>query len=109
MATPEQLAQFRRMIGELTNAAPWDDAYCTQVIDASSSLNAAATRAWEEKAAIYAGMIDTTESGSSRRLSQLQAQALNMAGYYRKLTEGEAEGEDPTLTGYAYVVQIERP
>lgn len=108
MATPEQIAQFRRMIGELSNTAPWDDAYVSSVIDASASLNAAAARAWEEKAALYAGMVDTAESGSSRRLSQLQDQALKMAAHYRGLAAGEAVGDETDLTGYSYSVPIER-
>lgn len=108
MATSEQIAQFRRMIGELSNTAPWDDAYVSQVIDASASLNAAAARAWEEKAAIYASMVDVTESGSSRRLSQLQEQALRMAAHYRGLAEGESVEDEVDLTGYSYTVPIER-
>lgn len=108
MATPEQIAQFRRMIGELQNESPWDDAYVSSVIDASASLNAAAARAWEEKAAIYASMVDTTESGSQRRLSQLQEQALKMAAHYRGLAAGEAVEEETDLTGYTYSVPIQR-
>jgi len=106
MATSDQITQFRRMIGELTDVEPWTDAYISSLIDASTSLNAAASQAWLEKAGYYASMVDTTESGSGRRLSQLRTGALEMSEYYKKLAEGDAE-ED--LTGYAYTVEIERP
>lgn len=109
MATSEQITQFRRMIGELTDAEPWTDAYISDLIDASASMNAAASQGWLEKAATYAGMVDMGESGSTRRLSQLRTSALEMAGYYRKLAEGEAAEGEEDLTGYAYVVEIERP
>jgi len=107
MATPEQINELRRMIGELDNAAPWENDYVGSLIDASASLNTAAMKAWEQKAALYAGMVDTAESGSSRRLSQLQDQALKMAAHYRSLVEGEA-GTEVDLTGYSYTVFSER-
>lgn len=107
MATLEEIAELRRMIGEPGSDAPWDDAAVGVLIDASSSMNAAAMKAWEQKAASYASLVDISESGSSRRLSQLQEQALRMVTYYRNIVEGEiATGTD--LTGYAYTVPIER-
>lgn len=108
MASPEQIDELRRMIGELENAAPWEDAYVSQLIDASASLNVAAMKAWDQKAAIYASMVDTAESGSSRRLSQLQDQALKMAAYYRKIATGESSEDDSDLTGYSFTVNSTR-
>lgn len=107
MATPEQITELRRMIGELENVAPWDNDYVSSLIDASASLNVAAMRSWEQKAALYATMVDTAESGSSRRLSQLQDQALKMAAHYRRIADGEA-GSDIDLAGSSYSVNIER-
>lgn len=109
MASSEQIAQFRRMIGELTDAEPWTDAYISGLIDASATMNGAASQAWLQKAATYASMVDMGESGSTRRLSQLRTGALDMAEYYRKLAEGEAAEGEEDLTGYAYTVEIERP
>lgn len=106
MATSDQITQFRRMIGELTDVEPWTDAYISALIDASASLNVAASKAWLEKAGLYASMVDVTESGSGRRLSQLRTGALEMAAYYKKLAEGDSGGD---LDGYAYTVGIERP
>jgi hypothetical protein len=105
MATSEEIAQLRRMIGEPLTDAPWEDASIAALIDNASSMNAAARQAWEQKAATYAGMVDTSESGSSRRLSQLQEQALRMVNYYRLLVEGESTTD---LVGYTYTLPIER-
>lgn len=106
MATPEQITALRLMVGEPTDEAPWTDENLEALIDAAdSNLNLAAFNVWTAKAATYAGMVDTTESGSSRKLSQLQEQALKMAGYYQ-----DASGiiEVVELQGYAYTTQIVR-
>lgn len=78
MATPDQIAQLRRM----TSLSDDDQVYTDEVlgvyIDNLGSLEAAASAIWREKASALAGLVDTTESGSSRRLSQLYDQALKM-------------------------------
>lgn len=107
MATADEIAELRRMIGEPENVSPWDDAAIAALIDASSSMNVAAMKSWEQKAATYAGMVDVQESGSSRRLSQLQEQALRMVAYYRKLIT-EPDEEDGSLLGFTYTLPIER-
>lgn len=108
MATAEEIAELRRMIGESLNESPWDDATIAALIDASPSMNVAAMKSWEQKAATYASMVDVSESGSSRRLSQLQEQALRMVAYYRGLVEGEPIDNGVDLTGYTYTLPIER-
>jgi hypothetical protein len=106
MASAEDIALLRAMIGEPDNAEPWTDEVLSAMIDAAASLESAALSAWTAKAATYAGMVDTTESGSSRRLSQLQEQALKMVAFFRQASD-TPEVED--LTGYAYTIAIERP
>ena len=107
MATLEEITELRRMIGEPLSDVPWDDAAVSALIDASSSMNVAAMKAWEQKAAAYASLVDISESGSSRRLSQLQEQALRMVAYYRAIVEGEVVTGEP-LVGYTYTLPIER-
>lgn len=107
MATTDQITQLRRMIGELEDTAPWTDPDVERLVDGSASLNEAAMKGWQEKAAMYASMVDTTESGSSRRLSQLQDQALKMAKHYEGLM-GSTDEAGVSLEGYSYVVAIER-
>jgi hypothetical protein len=107
MATPDQVALLRRMIGEPSDVAPWTDQYLSELIDANDGdLNGSALSAWTDKAASYAALVDTTESGSSRRLSQLQEQALKMASYY-----GAAKGPEGSvdaLTTSPYTIQAVR-
>ena len=106
MASAEDIARLRAMIAQPDDVEPWTDAALSALIDASADLNAAAYSAWTDKAASYSDMVDTTESGSSRRLSQLQEQALKMANFYGGQS---AIPEVSDLTGYAYTIPIERP
>lgn len=106
MAELADIARLRRLIGEPDDVAPWTDQVLADIIDSNEDLNSAALEVWESKQAEAAGMVDTTESGSSRKLSQLNDQAAKMVAYYRGLTN---PGTEPTdLTGYAYSVPIER-
>jgi len=106
MASEEQIAILRRMTGEMTDAEPFDDAYLATVIDAASSMDLAALAIWEQKAASSASMVDMTESGSSRRLSQVHDQNLKMVAYYRG--RSNVDTQPPDLAGFAYTVGIDR-
>lgn len=83
MATADELAQLRSLIGEPNNAAPYTDAALNTRIDAANfegtDLRSLAATIWREKAASYAGVVDVQEGNSKRTLSQLQSQALKMA------------------------------
>lgn len=107
MAELADILRLRRLIGEPEDEEPWTDAVLEGIIDGADSLDLAALEVWESKAADAANLVDTTESGSSRRLSQLHDQALKMVAHYRGLTT--APVEPPDLQGYAYTVGIERP
>lgn len=78
MATQEEIARFRRMTDLPENTEPWTDDYISNIIDQLGFEKAVAS-AWTEKAAAVASLVDTTESGSSRRLSQLRESYLDMA------------------------------
>ena len=107
MAELTDILALRRMIGELVDEEPWTDAVLADIIDDEADLNSAAVVVWEAKAAASAGYVDTAESGSSRRMSQVNDQALKMVAYYRGLA---SPAELPTdLSGYAYTIPIERP
>lgn len=106
MAELEDIARLRRLIGEPDNVEPWTDAVLAQMIDDAIDLNSAALEVWESKAASSATMVDTAESGSSRRMSQVHDQALKMIAYFRGLIQPSTQ--PPDLTGYAYTLPIER-
>lgn len=78
MATVDQVARLRLLTDLPDDVTPYTDEYLSGLIDAYG-MDAAASLLWKEKAAKYAGMVDMTESGSSRKLSQLREAALEMA------------------------------
>jgi hypothetical protein len=106
MADLEDIARLRRLIGEPDDVEPWTDEVLAGIIDDNEDLNSAALEVWEAKASEAASFVDTTESGSSRRMSQLHDQALKMVSYYRNLVTPAEQPID--LAGYAYTMPIER-
>lgn len=100
MATDVQIAQFRRMTDLPDNVEPYTDTYISNIID-DLGFEAAASSVWHEKAASVAGLVDTTESGSSRRLSQLRDAYLGMASAVNPIPP-------PDASGGSYTVEIER-
>lgn len=82
MATPEQILRLRLMIDE-TDSAVYTDEMLGSIIDqAELDLDTAASEVWQQKAARFSTLVDTTESGSSRRMSQLASNALAQAKFY---------------------------
>lgn len=92
MATPEELAQLKLIVGReiLT------DAEFSAVIDLNpGNMDAAAAQVWEIRAGRYHGLVNISESGSSRNMGDLHKNALAMAATYRaKLvpTDGVTSG-----------------
>lgn len=80
---PEQQKQvdaLKRMagkaVGDLTDDQLWE------LIQVSSSLNAAAAQIWSSYAASVATLVDMSEGSSRRNLGDLYEQALKMAAYF---------------------------
>jgi hypothetical protein len=80
MASTDELAALRRVTALDAGDTTYTDELLSAMIDAQGSISAAAAQVWRERAASTAGMVDTTESGSSRKLSDLHKGALDMAG-----------------------------
>lgn len=98
MADAATIARFRRM----TALAEDDEIYTDALIDGmieDLGFEAAVAAVWHEKAASVAGLVDTTESGSSRALSKLRDAYLGMA---------EAANPETTTGGSSFTVEIER-
>lgn len=101
MATSDEIATLQRATALAPGDATYSDQFLSDLID-TMGIQAAAAQIWREKAAGYAAAIDITESGSSRKFSTLQGQALKMAALYT----AEEVVNLPSTSG---VVQIERP
>lgn len=72
MASEAQILELRIMIAQPENAEPWTDAKLGALIDAKNGdLNAAAYSVWEGKAAQVAHLVDISEGGSSRKMSDM--------------------------------------
>ncbi len=79
MATAEEIAAFRLMIDQADDEQPYSDLQLSNRIDAAASREALAAEIWREKAASYASLVNVTESGSSRSMSDLHKNAIAMA------------------------------
>lgn len=106
MAEAVDIARLRRLIGEPEDSTVWTDAVLAQIIDDAADLNSAALEVWESKAASAASYVDTTESGSSRKMSQIHEQALKMIAYFKGIADPTTQ--PPDLMGYSYTMPIER-
>ena len=84
MATPEELQELR----DFSPPVETDDATLGALFD-ERGLNGALAYLWDSHAAKTALLVDVTESGSSRKLSQATATATRMAAKYRSLADAE--------------------
>lgn len=92
MATPAQIAELRIKINEPTDAPPYTDEVLGMLIDANAGdTDAVAKTVWEGKAASVAHLVDISEGGSSRKMSDMYKNFLAIA----KTFEPEA-GTGPT-------------
>jgi hypothetical protein len=79
------------LIDESADVAPYDDISLSNRLDAATSPLSLSKEIWLEKAASYASLVNVSESGSSRSMSDLSKNALAMA---------KAMGDaDPTAPG----------
>lgn len=96
MATPDEIAYFKLIVGgEL-----FTDAQLGEVLDQfPEHINLASAQVWEIRAGRYHTMVDISESGSSRKMSDLHKNALEMAAYYRKKHAEENAVEEEEAAG----------
>lgn len=103
MASEDEISQLRRLTGLPADDPVYTDEVLGTYIDNLGVLPAAAVL-WRERAAAAAGLVDITESGSSRKMSQMYDQFLKMGDALTPPDE-----DDTTEPGQAsFTVQIER-
>lgn len=95
MATTEQIAAVRDMIGEPDDTNGWTDDKIAEFIDTTKSLRFAASDIWASKASKFSNLVDISESGSSRKMSGLLDNALKLAKAFRDGELAEDGGVDP--------------
>lgn len=84
MATLVEIATLRRLTNQTDDTEGYTDDLLNELIDNTGSVDAAAAQVWRELAAEYATMVDITESGSARKLSDLQTHAHAMVELFEK-------------------------
>lgn len=107
MASDDQLGALRRAADVSITDTVYTDTLLGALID-SSSVNRAALVIWREKAAAYAKMVNISEGGSSRSMSDLYNHAKEMIALYQKLVDEESTDVVDTTQGTTYTVAIER-
>jgi hypothetical protein len=86
--TADQITLLRKMIEEENDADGWSEIalnlIASQYINADGTynLNGIAGKVWGIKAASYVESVDTAESGSSRKASQMFDHAIEMAKFF---------------------------
>jgi hypothetical protein len=96
VATAEEIAAFRLLIDEAADALPYDDISLTNRLDAASSPQALGREIWLEKAAKFASLVNVSESGSSRSMSDLHKNAIAMA---KALGDAEPDAPGGAISG----------
>lgn len=104
----DQLAQLRRMIAEPTDANGYTDELLLAGAEAFFmndvyDLRAYAGSLWEEKATNVADLVNTSESGSSRSMSQIFDHYMALAARFR------VPGDTTPTTAAPRSMRIVRP
>jgi hypothetical protein len=97
MATEAQVSRLRRMIDEASTDT-YSDSDLSSIIDISENLELAASDIWMEKAASLARLVNVSESGSSRSLSDLHKNALLMSSNYSSAGRADIVQEEAAVS-----------
>lgn len=104
MATESEILRLRRAADIPEDDPVYTDEVLGALID-EFGFNISARNIWREKASSYAALVDTTESGSSRRMSQLYSQALAMAASWGT---SDDDVTPPGTSAGSFTIAIER-
>jgi hypothetical protein len=107
MATAAEVLRLRRMIDE-PSTDTYSDSDLSTFLDASENIDLAAADLWLEKAASLARLVNVSESGSSRSLSDLHKNALLMASNFSSSGRTEIAEEEETASSRTRVNSIVR-
>lgn len=104
MASEDDLNALHRAADIPADDATYPDDLLSALIDNLKSVPAAAAVIWREKAAATSGLVDVSESGSSRKLSDVSKNALEMAKGFDSVVQ-----QTVVVHRRSFTTQIERP
>lgn len=90
---------------DLANVGSLSDEQLWGIIDVEGSVNAAASRLWAKTAKETANLFDIKEGSSSRNMSSIHKQAVEMSKYF----EEKAGADAAVLTSGSRTRAIVRP
>lgn len=88
MASSDQIALVRLYADEPTQDN-WTDAQLNLLID-EGSVESATAAVWREKQARFSSLVDVSEAGASRKMSQAFDNAQKMAAYWLGVAGGRS-------------------
>lgn len=104
MADQDEIDEVRSMLGPNAAAEGWDDDKIGAMLDNGDSPAQIAQQYWESQMASTATLVDVSESGSARKMSQVSQNAANLANYWGHV----AAQETTTATRGAVSREIRR-
>jgi hypothetical protein len=102
MATADEIAEVRRNTNEPDDTGGFTDALIGTLVDTLGLVSLASGAVWRTKAAKYADLVDVSEAGASRKMSDLFKHATAMADHWDAV--GATEIEDTTSPGIGRAV-----
>jgi hypothetical protein len=106
MADPTEVAAVLALLGPYATAEGWTEERVGALLDAGLTPNQIARDFWIQRSASTATMVDMSESGSSRKLSDINKNALAMAKMFRDAADDEIE--DPPIAPRAVTTRAIR-
>jgi len=101
MAAPEDIQEVLDMLGPDAAESGWTNEKIGAALDDGDTPNEIARRYWEYRMSRSSTMADVSESGSSRKLSQIFENAKALAAYYRGASEAENPENQPGATSFS--------
>lgn len=101
MATAAAILELRDAIGEPDDSNGWTDERLGDILDTLTTVDASAISVWTTKAAQFSQLVDVSESGSSRKLSDLYKNALAMAKFW----QDKQDEDNPPIGGDGPVIR----
>lgn len=97
MATPQQIVELRFEVKEPDNIEPYTDQFLSDMLD-TYGASGSAQRVWIAKRNAVANLVDITEGGSSRKMSQLFDNYEKIVNSYQATPEAAASTARRSMT-----------